>query len=311
MTDRIPSAVVLGSVHMDLVARATRLPGRGESVVGSQFSMSPGGKGGNQACQLALLGLTTFMLTRLGNDEFGRQLTKALQSKGVDTSLIVIDPQAATGASTVFADDNDYSSIIVSGAAARISADDIERARGKIENCDALVLQLELPVGASFQAARIAQAAKRLVVLNASPAPADTSSFSKEFLAMVDVLVVNAVEAAVFLGRKINTNALAGDAAKLAQKLSIGTVVITAGASGSAISTKGMMLYQPALVARIVDTVGAGDAYLGTLVEGLIENRPLPDTLRRAAAAGAIAVSRQGAFEALPSRTEINQRVTT
>jgi ribokinase len=310
MTEREHSAVVLGSVHMDLVARAKRLPGRGESVVGDHFSMSPGGKGGNQACQLALLGLNTFMLTRLGNDDFGRLLIAALKSKGVDTSFIAVDPSEPTGASTVFAAENDYSSIIANGAAGRLSTQDIKSAQAKIENADALVLQLELPVELSLYAAKIARSAGKRVVLNASPAPAYIGDIPKGFLEVTDVLVVNAVEAEVFLGRKMQINALANDATELAKKLKIEIVVITAGASGSAVFSAGQALYQPAFAASVIDTIGAGDAYLGTLVAGLVENLALKEILKRAAAAGAVAVSRQGAFEALPSRDDIDRLIT-
>ena len=117
---------MLGSVHMDLIATAKRLPGRGESVVGEGFTTSPGGKAGNQACQLVKCGTDAFILTRLGDDAFGRQLFEHLTSRGVDPSLITVDASQPTGASTVFVAEGDYSSIIVSGAAGRLTAADIE-----------------------------------------------------------------------------------------------------------------------------------------------------------------------------------------
>jgi len=107
--DRPPTAVVLGSVHMDLIATAQRLPGRGESVVGQGFTTSPGGKAGNQACQLVKCGTDASILTRLGNDSFGRQLLEHLGSHGVDPSLISVDEKEPTGASTVFVAEGDYS----------------------------------------------------------------------------------------------------------------------------------------------------------------------------------------------------------
>ena len=165
------SAVVLGSVHMDLLGTARRLPGRGESVVGQSFTMSPGGKGGNQACQLVKCGTSTSILTRLGDDMFGRQLFEHLTSRGVDLSLITVDASASTGASTVFAAEGDYSSIIVSGAAGKLTPADIEAQRTALEQADALVLQLELPVAISGSSGVDGQAKGRYVVLNASPAP--------------------------------------------------------------------------------------------------------------------------------------------
>ena len=114
--ERAPRVVVLGSVHMDLIATAARLPGRGESVTGGTFAMAPGGKAGNQACQCALAGAETRILTRFGDDAFGRELTSALAARGVDVSLVAVDPEAATGASTVLAGEGDYQSIIAPGA---------------------------------------------------------------------------------------------------------------------------------------------------------------------------------------------------
>ena len=116
-------------------------------------------------------GTDAFILTRLGDDAFGRQLFEHLTSRGVDPSLITVDASQPTGASTVFVAEGDYSSIIVSGAAGRLTAADIEFHRAALEKADALILQLELPVAVSIPAARIAKAKGRYVVLNASPAP--------------------------------------------------------------------------------------------------------------------------------------------
>ena len=112
---------------------------------GKGFTTSPGGKAGNQACQLVKCGTDASILTRLGNDSFGRQLLEHLTSHGVDPSLISVDEKEPTGASTVFVAEGDYSSIIVSGAAGKLTAADIESKRAALEAADALVLQLELP----------------------------------------------------------------------------------------------------------------------------------------------------------------------
>lgn len=308
MTERrVPSAVVLGSVHMDLIATAARLPGRGESVAGGIFSMSPGGKGGNQACQLALSGTRTRMLTRLGDDMFGRQLLAALQAKGVDTSLIVIDDRAPTGASTVLAAEGDYSSIIASGAAANLSTADIDRAGAAIDGADALVLQLELPAAISGYAARIARNKGKCVVLNASPAPESFAALPRDLARSISVLVVNGVEAGRLLGHTLKPGDIPAAAAGLSARLQIETVVVTAGEAGSVAVRRGETARQTAYPAEVADTVGAGDAFLGTFVTGLLEDLPLKEALRRAAAAGALAVSRRGAYDALPARGEIDQ----
>ena len=308
MTDNEePTAIVLGSVHMDLIATAQRLPGKGESVVGQSFAISPGGKAGNQACQLVKCGTSTSIFTRLGDDMFGRQLFEHLTSRGVDPSLITVDTSAPTGASTVFAGEGDYSSIIVSGAAGKLAPADIEAQRAALEKADALVLQLELPVAVSLAAARIARAKGRHVVLNASPAPDSLAEIPKELLQAVSVLVVNSFEAGRLLGRVFSNSESPAAAAELAKKTGIELVIVTAGASGSAAVHRGEAVFQPSYFAKVVDSVGAGDAYLATLVTAQLEGLALQQSLKRAAAAGALAVSRAGSSAGLISRHDINQ----
>ncbi|MBI2719819.1 MAG: ribokinase [Rhizobiales bacterium] len=299
-------AVVVGSVHMDLIATADRLPRRGESVAGGRFSMSPGGKGCNQACQLVLAGVETKILTRLGDDFFGRRLLEALAAKGVDTSLVAVDGEFATGASTVLAAEGDYCSIIASGAAAELSPAMIDKAAAHIRRADALLLQLELPVAASLQAAALARGGGTRVVLNASPAPASPNAIPRDLWRAVSILVVNRVEASRLLGQVKTPRDIGIAAADLARTLGIETVVVTGGAAGSAAAQSGGVVTQPAFPAEVVDTVGAGDAYLGTLVAGLLQGHPIELALRRAAAAGAIVVSRRGAHDALPGRDEVD-----
>ncbi len=298
-----PTAVVLGSVHMDLIASADRLPGRGESIAGGSFSMSPGGKCGNQACQLALAGTPTYVLTRLGKDIFGEQLLDALVAKGVDISHVRFDEEAGTGVSCVLSAEGDYSSIIASGAAANLSVEDIERASIVIESAGALLLQLELAVELSTRAARMAHRRARFIVLNASPAPGEFSLLPKDLQASVSVLIVNGVEARRLLGRQDNPHY----AAELAQRFNIETVVVTAGATGS-IAVRGKeFIHQPAFPVTVVDSVGAGDAFLGTFVTALLEDAPLKHAMQRGAAAGAIAVSRHGGHDGLPSRDDVDE----
>jgi len=301
-----PTVVVLGSVHMDLIARADRLPGPGESVVGNNFTMGPGGKGGNQACQLALAGANAYIAARLGDDDFGRQLLAELKVRGVDTSCVAIDAEFPTGASTIFSGEGDYSSIIVPGAASRLSVEDIERARPAIADADALVVQMELPVGLSGHAAAMAAAMGKAVIVNASPAPDSWSDIPQSLWRATSLLIVNAVEAGRLLGRTLQDNQLNAGLAELAARSGIETIVVTLGSKGAAAFTGGELVCQAALPVEPVDAVGAGDAFLGAFIAGRLEGLPISDALRRGVAAGALAVSRPGVHDALPSRHEID-----
>lgn len=292
---------------MDLIATASRLPGPGESVGGGIFRMAPGGKAGNQASQCALAGARTHIVTRLGGDGFGDQLRKALTAKGVDTTLIATDFEAPTGASTVFAAQGDYSSIIAPGAAARLSPEDLEQARPAIEQADALVIQFELPVAISTKAAEIAVARGKKVVLNASPMPDAVTSIPESLWPMVSILVVNRVEAGRLLARPFDPGNAGRDIVELADKLGVETVAVTLGAAGAVAARNGAVSIQPGIPAEVVDAVGAGDAFLGTFVTALLEGLPVPGALHRAAAAGALAVSHAGVYDALPTRVAVDR----
>jgi ribokinase len=272
---------------MDLIARALVLPEKGHSVMGHDFSMVPGGKGGNQACQCALMGAETFMLTGLGDDLFGRDLLASLQSKGVDTSHIVINATKATGASTVLAAADGYSSVIYPGAAAALTVAEIESALTALGALDALILQLELPVELVLAAARFGFSKNIPIVLNYSPAPA---TVPEELLSLVSILVANDAEA----------NTLGN-----IDRFNIATVIITHGADGASARQGGKTYRQKAYPAKVVDTVGAGDGFLGTLIVGLCEGQDMPTALSWAAATGALAVGKAGGVTALPSLADI------
>ena len=293
---------------MDLIATAVRHPASGESVVGT-FAMAPGGKGGNQACQCALAGARTVLLTRLGEDSFGRELKAALAPTGVDISFIVGDASHATGASTVMAAGGEYASIIAPGAAAHLSIADIEWARPALAEADALILQLELPVAIVAYAAERAAVMGKSVILNASPAPPDWTAIPAGLWQATSVLVVNAVEAGGLLGHPVDAADAPDAASALADRLGIATIIVTLGAGGSVAWQDGRVVRQAVFPTEVVDTVGAGDAFLGTLAVALVEGATIDAALRRAAAAGSLAVTRRGAYAALPSRAEVDRKL--
>src|SRR5829696_543409 len=168
---------VVGSVHMDVIATADRLPAVGESFVGHRVALSPGGKAGNQAAQAALNDARTFLIGRIGRDVFGDQLRAALARTGVDTTYLSADSQEATGISPVFTGaDGEYASIIVPGAGQRLQAADIEAARDAFAQSAVLLIQGEIPIQISTHAARLARSLGGQVIFNASPSPADAAT---------------------------------------------------------------------------------------------------------------------------------------
>jgi ribokinase len=309
-TDR-RAVTVVGSVHMDLIAVADRLPARGESLTGHRFSMFPGGKAGNQAAQVALQGVSAFLVARLGDDVFGEHLRTKLRDKGVDTRFLTTDATVATGASPVFVgNDGEYASIIVPGAAALLDETDIDAARPAIASSRAVMVQLEIPTAATVYAARVARELGAEVVLNASPAPASATALPDALWRLVDLLVVNGLEASRIGARSVPTPDTAVEvAAAIRERLGVPTVVVTLGGQGVAAVTPSDRLKLPAWPVDVVQTVGAGDAFAGTLVAELASGAPFARALSYATAAGALAVTRPGAFDALPTRAEIRDFV--
>src|SRR5919112_4166347 len=209
-TEAPAGVIVVGSVHMDVVATSDRLPGKGESVVGHRVALSPGGKAGNQAAQAALNEAQTFLIDRVGRDVFGDQLRAALARTGVDTTYLTVDSQAATGVSPVLTGaDGEYASIIVPGAAQRLEPADLDAARDAFARSAVLLLQLEIPVRISAHAAQLARLLGARVIFNASPAPAGAGVIPDALWSAVDVLLVNGIEAERLSGVPVSDEAAA------------------------------------------------------------------------------------------------------
>ena len=303
------SVTVVGSVHMDLIATADRLPRRGETMPGRTFSMHPGGKGGNQAVQVALNRVQAFMVGRVGDDAFGERLRRALSQKGVDTTYLSIDPDAPTGVSTVLTGEGgDYASIIVPGASLRLGTEQLRSSRSAIASSNVLLTQLEIGPETVGDAVLMAKDMGKLVVLNAAPAPSDPTALPQSVWSAIDVLVVNQVEASMLSGRPGDDPEAAGTAGQeLSRRFGIPSIVVTVGRAGAVLVTRQGAMRYPGIPVEVVDTIGAGDAFAGTLASELARGGQLETAVRFATAAGALAVTKSGAYEALPTVDEVHR----
>jgi ribokinase len=297
---------VVGSVHTDLIASADAMPAPGSSVLGTRFTLAPGGKAGNQAAQLALLGIPTWLVARIGIDPLGDVIADQLQSAGVDLAWLARTSDTPTGASTVFAVDGEYASIIVPGAAGLLSAADLDAASGAVRRSRYVLTQLELGPNLAIAALSLARSAGATTVLNASPIGGVDPESLTNVLDMTDVLVVNRHEAALIAGMQVPDRAAAVAAARqLVARYGIQTVVVTCGADGAVLARDSTVVEQGAVPVAVVDTVGAGDAFLGALVASWMQGQDDQQALRVAAAAGAVAASGPGAFTSLPDRLAV------
>jgi ribokinase len=308
MGTEAPTGVsVVGSVHMDVVATADRFPGKGESVVGHRVALSPGGKAGNQAAQAARNGAHTFLVGRVGRDVFGDQLRAALASSGVDTTYLTVDAREATGISPVFTGaDGEYASIIVPGAGQHLEPEDVEAASEAFAQSAVLLLQCEIPVRISAQAARLARSLGCRVMFNASPAPADAAAIPDDLWSAVDVLLVNGAEAERLSGMPVaDVPAAVVAGGSLQRRFGIPTVIVTLGGRGALALDERGTRHLPSWPVPVVETIGAGDAFAGVLASELARARHLDEALPLANAAGALAVTRPGAHDALPTGAQI------
>ena len=304
MNERKPKVVVVGSFMMDLVIKAERRPQKGETLIGQQFGMFGGGKGNNQAIAAARLGGDVTMVGRLGMDSFGDTLMDALVEEGVEIRFIVRDAEVGTGVGSPVIDaDGDNSIIIVPRANMRLSAADVDRAASAISDSDVLLLQLEVPIAASQRAAEIAKSSGTKVILN--PAPA--RDLPDSFLAQVDILTPNQVEAELLSGVEVSDSEGAERAARILLDRGVSAVILTLGEGGALLLKDGLTTSIPAYRVNVVDTTAAGDAFCGALATALARGEALEDAVVFANAAGALAVTVLGAAPSMPTAQQITE----
>jgi ribokinase len=295
--------IVVGSINMDLVVRARRIPTPGETVLGSDFGTFPGGKGANQAVAAARQGADVAFLGRVGSDSFGEQLISKLQAEGIDTQHIGVDPTAASGVALITLDAVGQNSIVVaSGANHELTPRHIQEASASFIDADILLLQLETPLATVTAAARLAKSQGVKVVFN--PAPAQP--LPDGLLSNLDVLIPNESETALLTGLPVDSLEQVETAARRLLARGVRSVVVTLGKRGALYVTQGLPAgHIPAYTVDVVDTTAAGDSFVGALSVALAEGHSLEDAVQVGCAAGALATTRLGAQPSIPSRVEI------
>ncbi|MFC5181277.1 ribokinase [Actinomadura harenae] len=291
--------VVVGSVNADLVVRVDRRPGPGETVLGSDLTTLPGGKGANQAVAAGRLGGRVAILARTGDDGNGALLRAALGAAGVDVSHLLTSEGPSGVALITVGPDGDNSIIVSPGANGRLTKHDVLSARELIEGAAVVSLQLEIPQPTVAAAARTAVDAGARVVLNLSPA----ASVPSDLLELCDPLVVNEHEAAFLLPGGDPSDAPATLATCLLE-LGPRSVVITLGADGALVATRDGVRTVESPKVDPVDTTGAGDAFTAALCLRLARGDDLEAAARFAVRVGAAAVRGEGAQSSYPAEGE-------
>jgi ribokinase len=293
---------VAGSINMDVVATADRHPRIGETVAGQAVLYFPGGKGANQAVAAAKLGAPATLIGRVGSDAFGRELRAFLSAQGVDLAFVKDTAEAHTGTAVITVAKADNTIVVVPGANALLSAEDVEAA--VLAKGDIAVSQFEIPlptVNAFFKRARAAGAT---TILN--PAPA--IEFGPETLDLVDILVLNETELGLLTKTELRDTDDAArfiDAARaLAAKQDI-IICVTLGSRGVLALIEGQASVIAGRTVEAVDTTGAGDCFVGAVAAQLAEGRSIRDALDYANAAASICVQRMGAAPSMPTAAEV------
>ena len=292
------SVTVVGSLNEDVLVTVSRLPGRGETVIGRSTVLAPGGKGANQAAAAGLLGDGVQMVGRVGDDPAGERQLAALTSAGVSVDHVHRTAGVPTGSATIPVEEGSGENLIVviPGANGELTAADVEV--DAVRRADVVLLQLEVPLDTVLAAAR---AASGTVVLT----PAPPQPLPAELLDRVDVLLPNEHELAQLAGVPASERS-PEELATLARSVTSSAVVVTLGARGAlVVPADGPPLLQAPPPVEAVDTTGAGDCFCGALAQALAGGAPLPDAVRTAVAAAALSTTARGARAALPDRNAV------
>lgn len=295
-----PKIVVVGSSNTDMIVHTHHLPELGETVLGGSFAESQGGKGANQAVAAARLGADVTFVARVGRDAFGDASLAAFKAEGINTKYIIMDDKARSGVALIMVNQKGENVIVVvQGANAKLSPDDVLVAESAIKDANCLLVQLEIPLE-TVQAA-IQLAAKHHVPVILNPAPA--TQLPPKMLEMVDYLTPNETEAAFLAGGY--TAKHASDAAYiLSSKFKVKNIVITLGEKGALIVGFRKEIV-PSYPVQSIDTTGAGDAFNGGLAVALARGDKLENAVKYANAVAALSTTCRGAQASMPTESAV------
>lgn len=291
--------VVIGSSNTDMVVTSTRIPAPGETVIGGDFLVIPGGKGANQAVAAARAGGQVIFITKTGNDDFGRQAIEGYKKDGLITDHIFIDPQFPSGVAVIIVDEKsgENSIVVAPGANHQLGTQDIERIKNEITNSDVLLVQLEIPLPTVKKSLELANQAGVLTILD--PAPAQ--DLSDDILRLVDIITPNETETKILTGIDPNDQANIKKAAGLLLSKINQTVIITLGERGVYhLSKDGNDGFMDTEKIKAIDTTAAGDVFNGYLASSLASGLSLTPAIEMAVKAATQSVTIKGAQTSIP-----------
>jgi len=296
------NVVVIGSLNMDLVTRAPRLPRGGETLIGHSFVTVSGGKGANQAVAAARLGAKVAMIGCVGNDDYGVRLRDALLAEHIDCEAVSV-VEDSSGVALIVVDDNSQNAIvIVAGANGAMTPAVIDRFDAVLQAADVVICQLEIPDATVGHALKRARELGKTVILN--PAPA-SRPLPADWFAAIDYLIPNESEAAALSGLAVDSLQSAETAATQLIAMGAGKVIVTLGAQGSLFANGNGFEHFPAPTVKAVDTTAAGDTFVGGFAAALADGKSEAEAIRYGQIAAALSVTRAGAQPSIPTMSEV------
>jgi ribokinase len=293
--------LVIGSSNTDMVVKTDELPLPGETKLGGTFFMNPGGKGANQAVAAARLGGNVTLVTKLGDDIFGRQTLEGLKKENIDTNYVFFDESNPSGTALIIVNAAGENCIVVApGANANLFPADIEKVEN-LRDAGIILLQLEIPMDTINYVAKLAKVNKQKLILN--PAPAQ--KLNDELLRGLYLITPNETEAFDLTGILVKDETSASAAADVLLKKGVKNVIITLGREGAFFQNDQLKIKINAPVVEPIDTTAAGDTFNGAITVALTENMEWDKAIRFAVRAASISVTRMGAQSSVPYRKEI------
>ncbi|BDF35733.1 ribokinase [Lachnospiraceae bacterium] len=296
--------LVVGSLNMDSVIETPYMPQIGETILGKGVSQIPGGKGANQAYAIGKLGGYVSMIGAVGNDMYGKKLVKNLKKVNVHTSGIKVLDNCPTGQAYINVDHNgDNTIIVIPGANAMITKEMIDENRNLIEECDMVIMQLEIPIPIVEYVKSLALSMGKQIVLD--PAPA--ANLPDSFFDGIDILKPNETELGILSGRTLDTLKDLKNGAEQMLAKGIKRVVVTLGSEGCLMAEEGKKTFFPANKVEVVDTTAAGDSFTAAFVIALSEGKSYEEAVKFGQKVSSIVVTKKGAQTSIPKREEVRE----
>jgi len=289
---------VLGIFVADISFLGNKIPSIGETILGNNYNIGPGGKGCNQAIAIARLGGKVNFISKIGKDDYGQLAINTLKQNNIDSSTVIQSPDHQTGVAGIMVDKKTGKNAInvITGAPATFTIDEVNKNINKIKNAKVFLTQLEIPKDVTLHSLKIAKENKVLTILN--PAPA--SAISREFFHYIDYFTPNETEAEFYTGIKITNEKEAKEASVKLFNLGLKKIIITLGEKGLFYSDGNEDIFLKATSVQAKDTTGAGDAFNGGLAFALCKNKSIREALNLANQVAGLSTLKFGAGDSMP-----------